>query len=156
MTTSVEGAISSTDRWESGLSAVEGIGTWATWEIVSPGRLPALVAGAVARLEARWPNTPNDETHSIDGTETEDIRRNAHAKRVLAAFNNWAGYDTYRDDFEAASTSDPIIVHLPFEGPYDRGSTLRSIAYPTLHSFLAHVCMLANGCGLSSLVARFW
>ena len=46
-----------------------------------PARLQRLFQGAVDRLAQRWPDCV-EPTDSDDGTETKNIRREAHKKRV--------------------------------------------------------------------------
>ena len=86
--------------------ATEGVGTWATWIINDPQRVYKMATGAVQRLAARWPHAPVPPTDSQDGTETAILRFLAHKNRAICAFEGWAEYNTYSNDFEAASASD--------------------------------------------------
>ena len=98
-------------RAEIGSLEVEGHGSWTQWVDTDPARLQRLFQGAVDRLAQRWPDCV-EPTDSDDGTETKNIRREAHKKRVLAAFSRWHDYGSYRTDFEAASDSDPILAGM--------------------------------------------
>ena len=86
--------------------ATEGVGTWATWIINDPQRVYKMATGAVQRLAARWPHAPVPPTDSHDGTETAILRLLAHKNRAICAFEGWAEYNTYSNDFEAKSASD--------------------------------------------------
>ena len=65
-----------------------------------------MATGAVQRLAARWPHAPVPPTDSHDGTETAILRFLAHKNRAICAFEGWAEYNTYSNDFEAKSASD--------------------------------------------------
>ena len=92
--------------------AIEGTGSSLTWRDTDPERLQMLFAGAVERLSVRWPNAPKTPTDSDDGAETVERRRMAHTRRVLAAFDKWKGYESYRMDFETESVLDPVLLNL--------------------------------------------
>ena len=100
------------DVEEHGTLAIEGTGSSLTWRDTDPERLQMLFVGAVERLSVRWPSAPKTPTDSDDGSETIDRRRMAHTRRVLAAFDKWKGYESYRMDFETESVLDPVLLNL--------------------------------------------
>ena len=82
------------------------------WRYTDPIRLRFTLLGAIERLESRWPTNVITSTGSDDGTETKELRHKAHTEKVLATFRFWKEYENYRMDFEAASSSDPVLLNL--------------------------------------------
>ena len=139
--------------------AIEGTGSSLTWRDTDPERLQMLFAGAVERLSVRWPNAPKTPTDSDDGAETIERRHMAHTRRVLAAFDNWKRYESYRMDFESESVLDPVLLNLR---QHCHETCLRSHCNPvfarvfiTLAEFLGMRDVLAS-VGASHSLHFFW
>ena len=92
-------------------------------------------------FENRWPTGACIPTDSDDGTETKELRHRAQTKKVLAAFRSWRGYQSYRMDFEAASSSDPVLLNLKRRGtnmvPTVQLNRVFNEAFTTLSEFIA-------------------
>ena len=101
---------------EDGIFTLVVCGTSVTWGDTDPDRLRSFFLGAVERLESRWPTGVIIPTDSDDGTETRVLRHRAHTKRVLVAFRSWGEYQSYPMDFEAASSSDLVLLDLRRRG----------------------------------------